>query len=105
MGDGAGDGRSRTAQYCLPVQTEADDECEEADRPDVWPTRVGGCGAGMAGAGKRAATERVDEETAGGGAAPCAAGQGRRSGGEKGAKGCQPTESGFTGSNLEGSAL
>src|SRR5665213_4436137 len=105
LGNGAGDGRSRTARYCLPVQAEADHECEEADRPDDRQTGVGGCGAKLAGAGKRTAVERMDEETTRGVAAAAAAGQGRRSSREETTQDCQTAESGSVRSDVSGSAL
>jgi hypothetical protein len=100
LGNGAGDGRGRTAHHRLPVQTEADDECKEADRPDDRQTRVGGCGTGLAGAGKRTAPERMDEETTGGVVAATAAGEGHRGSSQEATKDRQTTESGFVRSDI-----
>ena len=53
LGSGESDGRSRGATASVPVQTEAERECEEADRTNLPATGMGGGGATMAKGGMR----------------------------------------------------
>ena len=65
MGDGSRDAGRRGARHCIPVQAEADGECEETDRQDVRQGQLGGRRPELAGAGHGTAAQRLEEEAPG----------------------------------------
>src|ERR1019366_4585299 len=110
LGSGESDGWSRGARAWIPVQTQAERECEEADRTNLPERGMGGGGATMAGERGRVAVERMEQGAAGGGAAAAVAeqtGSGSGNGGEEeGQKTSgQTVDLGSTGTDLPGNAI
>src|SRR6266571_1719140 len=60
---------SRGTKPWVPVQTQAERECEEVDRKNLWQGGMGGGGAAMARETGHAAVERLEQGAAGGGVA------------------------------------
>src|ERR1019366_3855732 len=75
LGSGERHGGSRGAKSWVPVQTQAERECEEADRTNLPERGMGGGGATMAGERGRVAVERMEQGAAGCGAAAAIAEQ------------------------------
>ena len=110
LGSGESHGWSRGARAWVPVQTQAERECEEADRTNLRERGMGGGGATMAGERRRAAVEWLDQGAAGGGAAAAVAeqtGSGSSNGGreEIQTKSGQTVDLGSTGIDLPGNAI
>src|ERR1019366_7346758 len=106
-GIGESHGGSRGAKASVPVQTQAERECEEADRTNLHERGMGGGGAAMAGERGRVAVERMEQGAAGGGAAAAVeeqTGSGSGNGGEEEVQTTsgQTVDLGSTGTDLPG---
>src|ERR1035437_5125485 len=110
LGIGESHGWSRGARSWVPVQTQAERECEEADRTNLPERGMGGGGATMAGERGGVAVERMEQGAAGGGGVAAVAeqtGSGSRNGGpeEVPTKSDQTVDLGSTGTDLPGNAI
>src|SRR5207245_8622280 len=84
LGGGESHVGSRGTKPWVPVQTQAERECEEVDRKNLWQGGMGGGGAAMARETGHAAVERLEQGAAGGGVAGAIeeqTGSGSRNGG------------------------
>ena len=98
------------AEHSLPVQTQAERECEEADRANLHEAGVGGCWARMARQRRCTAVERMEQAAAGGGAAAAIAeqtGRGNSDGWQEEVQiqSGQTTNLGSAGTDLQGDSI